>query len=227
MIRHMRHGSPPRLMALQSILSPNRGEPLPTPSAGVRITGLLSHVLLSTDYKGERNLRGLRKLITTPEKTLQELLQKIYNEATSDFVKETLGVFINMTEQTFSGVYTTAGKDTQWLSFPEYASLVCGEAFEAADLARGEIDVFLNLPLNTMQTYPGIARVIIGSLVNAMFRAEGKHARRVLFLLDEVNQLGRMRTLEIARDVGRKHGIALMMLWQSIGQLEANYGREG
>src|SRR3954451_7799107 len=38
MIRHMRHGSPPRLMALQSILSPNRRESLPTPSAGVRIS---------------------------------------------------------------------------------------------------------------------------------------------------------------------------------------------
>src|SRR4051812_42682248 len=39
MIGHMRHGSPPRLMALQSILSPNRRESLPTPSAGVRMTG--------------------------------------------------------------------------------------------------------------------------------------------------------------------------------------------
>ena len=38
MIRHMRHGSPPRLLALQSILSPNRRESLPTPSAGVRMT---------------------------------------------------------------------------------------------------------------------------------------------------------------------------------------------
>src|SRR3954452_17882143 len=37
MIRHMRHGSPPRLKAFQSILSPNRRESLPTPSAGVRI----------------------------------------------------------------------------------------------------------------------------------------------------------------------------------------------
>src|SRR3954447_13457507 len=43
MIRHMRHGSPPRLMALQSILSPNRRESLPTPSAGVRITPPLWH----------------------------------------------------------------------------------------------------------------------------------------------------------------------------------------
>src|SRR4051794_31820551 len=44
MIRHMRHGSPPRLLALQSILSPNRRESLPTPSAGVRIRSLFRKV---------------------------------------------------------------------------------------------------------------------------------------------------------------------------------------
>src|SRR3954449_4701365 len=46
MIRHMRHGSPPRLMALQSILSPNRRESLPTPSAGVRINGDVCRALM-------------------------------------------------------------------------------------------------------------------------------------------------------------------------------------
>src|SRR3954465_12047914 len=46
MIRPMRHGSPPRLMALQSILSPNRRESLPTPSAGVRISSPIAAILL-------------------------------------------------------------------------------------------------------------------------------------------------------------------------------------
>src|SRR3954454_9034659 len=44
MIGHMRHGSPPRLKALQCILSPNRRESLPTPSAGVRIRSLFRKV---------------------------------------------------------------------------------------------------------------------------------------------------------------------------------------
>src|SRR3982751_1265872 len=48
MTGHMRHGSPPRLLALQSILSPNRRESLPTPSAGVRITSLDELVALTT-----------------------------------------------------------------------------------------------------------------------------------------------------------------------------------
>src|SRR3954453_11237650 len=38
MIRHMRHGSPPRLMALRSIRSLNGRESLPAPSPGDRIT---------------------------------------------------------------------------------------------------------------------------------------------------------------------------------------------
>lgn len=41
--------------------------------------------------------------------------------AQSAFIRETLGVFTNMTEQTFSGVYSTASKDTQWLSLDSYA----------------------------------------------------------------------------------------------------------
>src|SRR5215207_3581466 len=40
MIGHMRHGSPPRLMVLQSIRSPNRRKSSPTPSAGVRMSQL-------------------------------------------------------------------------------------------------------------------------------------------------------------------------------------------
>jgi hypothetical protein len=39
MIRHMRHGSSPGLMAPQPILRPNRRESLATPSAGDRIIG--------------------------------------------------------------------------------------------------------------------------------------------------------------------------------------------
>ena len=39
MIGHMRHGSPPRLMAPQSIRSADLREANPTPSPGNRITG--------------------------------------------------------------------------------------------------------------------------------------------------------------------------------------------
>src|SRR4051794_37591971 len=58
MIGHMRHGSPPRLLALQSILSPNRRESLPTPSAGVRMTGPPSAALFALGARYRNCMSG-------------------------------------------------------------------------------------------------------------------------------------------------------------------------
>ena len=191
------------------------------------LTGLLAHVVLSDEYDGRRNLKSLREIVSEPEPSVLEMLRRIQQESTSSFIRETLGVFTNMTEQTFSGVYSTASKDTQWLSLDAYAAMTCGDSFRSGDICKGNIDIFLNIPAAILRSYPGIARVIIGSLLNAMTQADGAYAKRTLFMLDEVDLLGYMRVLEEARDRGRKYGTTLMLMYQSVGQLEKHFGREG
>ncbi|UXN57736.1 Ti-type conjugative transfer system protein TraG [Phyllobacterium zundukense] len=191
------------------------------------LTGLLAHVMLSPDYAGRRHLRSLRQIVSEPEPSVLAMLRDIQENAQSTFIRETLGVFTNMTEQTFSGVYSTASKDTQWLSLDSYAALVCGNAFKSSDIVTGKKDVFLNIPASILRSYPGIGRVIIGSLINAMVQADGAFKRRALFMLDEVDLLGYMRVLEEARDRGRKYGITMMLMYQSVGQLERHFGKDG
>jgi type IV secretion system protein VirD4 len=191
------------------------------------LTGLLAHVMFAPEYLGRRNLRSLRQIVSEPEPSVLAMLRDIQENSQSAFIRETLGVFTNMTEQTFSGVYSTASKDTQWLSLDSYAALVCGDAFKSSDIVNGTKDVFLNIPASILRSYPGIARVIIGSLINAMVQADGYFERRALFMLDEVDLLGYMRVLDEARDRGRKYGISLMLMYQSVGQLERHFGRDG
>ncbi len=191
------------------------------------LTGLLAHVMLSPEFEGRRNLRSLRQIVSEPETSVLAMLRDVQEHSASAFIRETLGVFVNMTEQTFSGVYSTASKDTQWLSLDNYAALVCGNTFKSADIAGGKKDVFLNIPASILRSYPGIGRVIIGSLINAMIEADGAFQRRALFMLDEVDLLGYMRVLEEARDRGRKHGITMMLFYQSVGQLEHHFGKNG
>jgi type IV secretion system protein VirD4 len=77
-------------------------------------------------------------------------------------------------------------------------------------------------------TTPAVARVMIGALLNAIIVANGTAGQqRVLFMLDEAARLGRMEVLETARDVGRKYGITLQLQYQSVGQLEEQWGRAG
>ncbi|NKJ39455.1 Ti-type conjugative transfer system protein TraG [Rhizobium sp. SG570] len=194
-------------------------------SAMQLLTALIADVCLSgyTDEK-DQTLRQVRANLSEPEPKLRARLTKIYEGSESEFVKENVSVFVNMTPETFSGVYANAVKETHWLSYPNYAGLVSGDSFSSDDLANGETDIFIALDLKVLEAHPGFARVVIGSLLNAIYNRNGDVKGRTLFLLDEVARLGYLRILETARDAGRKYGITLTMIFQSLGQMREAYG---
>ncbi|EJF76717.1 type IV secretion system-coupling protein virD4 [Bartonella sp. DB5-6] len=192
------------------------------------LTALLAHVIFSDEYEyHERNLKTLRGILSQSETAVVDQLRMIQETTPSPFIREMVGIFTEMADQTFSGVYTTASKDTQWLSLSNYADLVCGSDFASSDITNGNTDVFLNLPASILNSYPAIGRVIIGAFLNAMITADGNYKKRVLFVLDEVDLLGYMNILEEARDRGRKYGTSLMLFYQSSGQLVNHFGEAG
>lgn len=195
-------------------------------SAGLQLlTAMIADVCLSgRTLRENQTLRTVRANLSEPETQLRKRLTDIFNNSASDFVKENVAAFVNMTPETFSGVYANAIKETHWLSYENYADLVSGSAFATDEVATGKKDVFIKIDLKTLETHAGLARVIIGSLLNAIYNRNGQLPSRALFLLDEVARLGYMRVLETARDAGRKYGITLLMIYQSIGQLRETYG---
>lgn len=189
------------------------------------LTAMIADVCLSGQTTEEnQTLRQVRTNLSEPEKQLRRRLQDIYANSGSEFVQQNVATFVNMTPETFSGVYANVIKETHWLSYPNYAALVSGSSFKTQALASGNTDVFINIDLKTLETHSGLARVIIGSLLNAIYNRDGAVEARALFLLDEVARLGYMRVLETARDAGRKYGITLTMIYQSIGQMRETYG---
>lgn len=189
------------------------------------ITALIADVCLSGHTeKQNQHLRQMRANLAEPEPKLRGRLQLIYDNSASEFVKENVAPFIAMTPETFSGVYSNAVKETHWLSYPNYAALVSGSSFTTDDISGGKMDVFVNLDLKTLEAHPGLARTIIGALLNAIYNRDGEVQAHTLFLLDEVARLGYLRILETARDAGRKYGISLVLLFQSIGQIREAYG---
>jgi type IV secretion system protein VirD4 len=194
-------------------------------SAMQLITALIADVCLSGNTeKKDQTLRQVRANLSEPEPKLRARLTRIYEQSESDFVKENVAVFVNMTPETFSGVYANAVKETHWLSYPNYAALVSGGAFSTDDLADGKTDIFIALDLKVLEAHPGLARVVIGSFLNAIYNRAGEVEGRTLFLLDEVARLGYLRILETARDAGRKYGITLALIFQSLGQMREGYG---
>jgi len=198
------------------------------------ITCLLADLLWNPALPPERKtLRTLQRRLVTPEKKMRELLASIYEESASAKARDLAGTLMEQHEETFSGVYGNANRDARWLSTPAYADLVSGgaegalPAMRTGDLARGKTTAFLQIPLPVLLATPALGRVLVGALLNAAYQADGRVTGRILFLLDEVARLGYMQLIEQARDAGRKYGITLLLLYQSLGQLVSQWGREG
>ncbi len=176
----------------------------------------------------QKTLRTLRQRLVTPEDEMRELLERIHQASHSPKARDIAGTLKGAVKDTFSGIYQNADEDTAWLSTAAYAGLVSGSSFKTRDLTRGKLTVFVQIPLHVLQTTPALGRVAIGALLNAVYDADGQlEGGRVLFLLDEVARLGYMNIIEVARDAGRKYGITLMLLYQSLGQLVSQWGKEG
>ncbi|HUB11347.1 MAG TPA: type IV secretory system conjugative DNA transfer family protein [Acetobacteraceae bacterium] len=175
----------------------------------------------------QKTLKQLRRLLVTPEGEMRKLLERIHTASASPLARDLAGTLMGLVAETFSGIYGNASKDTRWLSTTAYADLVSGDSFRTRDLADGRLTVFVQVPLKTLQATPALGRVIVGALLNAAYEADGQVHGRILFLLDEVARLGFMGVLEQARDAGRKYGITLLLLYQSLGQLVGQWGREG
>lgn len=192
------------------------------------IACLLADMLWDAQLAPERKtLKQLRRALVTPEDEMREMLGRIHATSTSSLARDLAGTLKGLVAETFSGIYGNANTDTRWLSTTAYADLVSGNSFRTRDLADGQLTVFVQVPLKTLQATPALGRVIVGALLNAAYEADGQVHGRILFLLDEVARLGFMGVLEQARDAGRKYGITLLLLYQSLGQLVGQWGREG
>lgn len=181
-----------------------------------------------------RTLRELRRRVATPEEALRRRLGDIHETSASAMARELAGALKDLVKETFSGVYANANQATRWLSTPAYADLVSGgpegryaPARKAAEITAGRLTVFVQVPLKVLQATPALGRVLVGALLNAAYEADGQVQGRILFLLDEAARLGPMQLLETARDAGRKYGVTLLLLYQSLGQLREQWGEAG
>jgi type IV secretion system protein VirD4 len=176
---------------------------------------------------GRKTLRTLRMGVAAPESKLRKILDGIHQNSHSPMARDLAGTLKELEDQTFSGIAATAAARTDWLATSAFTDLVSGSSFKTADVVNGDTDIFVCLPLKALQSTPGVARCIIGALLNAAYEANGAVTGRILFLLDEAFRLGRMDIIETARDAGRKYGITLQLLYQSVGQIIDQWGQGG
>jgi type IV secretion system protein VirD4 len=193
------------------------------------VTCLLAHMLWDQRPELPRpSLKEFAKGMALSEEDMPLLLQEIHRTSNSKMARRIASQLMACkADETFSGIYMNAVKGTAWLGTEAYADLVSEGSFDPRQLLRGDTTVFLNISLQTLKNTPAVGRVLVGALLNTVYMADGAVSGRVLYLIDEAARLGSLGVLEIARDAGRKYGITLRLLYQSIGQLMQTWTHDG
>jgi len=192
---------------------------------------LLADTLADPTIAKERKTPGLfAERIATPERQMKGLLQTIHEESKSRLARILAGTLMEAHAKTFSGFCVEATADLRWLMTETYANIVSGTtpgSITADDFARGDMTIFLQLGVKTMEDTPQIGRAILNALLNNIYRADGETGRRYLLLLDEINLFGKLQALSTAASQGRKYGVTIMGMWHSLGQMDATWGPAG
>ncbi|GAA4875914.1 type IV secretory system conjugative DNA transfer family protein [Ferrimonas pelagia] len=201
------------------------------------VVTLLLYVLLEPELPSQkRHLGTVRELLVNGylDRTLKYIAAKEAGFAfgvPQQFASE-LYTILTTAEGQWAGIFGHASKMTAWLTQPRLAKLVCGDAgrgtLPCKSTVGTEVDVFVCVPLKTLDANPAVVRLIIGTLLTLKYEIPVQaEPIQTLFLLDEMPRLKRMELLETARDAGRGFGVLLWTIMQDIGQLERYYQSSG
>jgi type IV secretion system protein VirD4 len=192
------------------------------------VKAILAYILLSEEVEeDDRNLRTFAAFMAFGQAALIKKMRAIVGREQHQLVVNLMTPFVGLPDETWGGQYAEAANSTTWTQDERLLRLVAGTDFDLAEIVDGNVDVFMSVKSSVAKMSPGVVRVLLGSIMKAIVNAGGMKQGRCLFLVDEAASLGFMSIFLIALAEYRKFKISLLMYYQSIGQIETQWGKPG
>jgi type IV secretion system protein VirD4 len=188
------------------------------------LTGFILYVVCESPEES-RHLGEVRKLLTSPPNELAFHLNMMESSSYAHgIIARTASGFKQLAENTASSVLSTVKSNTGFLDSPRVIKSLSRSSFDIKDLKRtGDVSLYLVLPTDKLSSYSRLLRLWISTAIRAILSVQGKPRHRVLFLLDEMAQLGRMDSLRDAVSIVRGYGATIWTILQDLSQIKALY----
>lgn len=186
------------------------------------LRGLLVHV--ATLPEEQRNMAHLRRLITGSMEDFALLLDAMIGNPAGDGLAERAAYSIlNTPEKERGSILSTLRRHLDFLDDRRLSSSLSRSGLDLNDLKRKPMTVYLVIPANRLKVSTAYVRAFIGQSLAAITATAAKPDYKVVFLLDEFAQLGRMKSVEDAISLVRGYGAAFWLFVQDLSQLKAVY----
>ena len=122
-------------------------------------------------------------------------------------------------------ILSTAAQAFSWCADERLQRLTDESSFSMSDVTSGNIDLFITLPAEDMETLTPLTRWLLCELFTAVRRRRAREP--IVCFIDEAATLGRFKELLIAAGELPGQNLRLLTFWQSRSQITDIYGAEG
>lgn len=191
-------------------------------SAQYLLQGMILYVA-SMDAS-RRHMGTLREMLTFSREEFQSMLESLSSSPLAfGRIGRMARAFAGKDERERASVLSTALRHTNFLDDPRVERVLRGEGFDFRQLKIRPITVYLIVPPDKLAAYARFIRATLVLALRAMVQQKATPPHDVVFLLDEVAQLGAMPPLEDAVAIMRGYHVRLWLLLQDLGQIKSIY----
>nr|WP_244627198.1 type IV secretory system conjugative DNA transfer family protein [Microvirga tunisiensis] len=215
-------------LAAAMIPVPDHGEPFWSQTARGLFAGVVGYVLDSKRMEGRRTLRSVARMFSTGQ-DLAGVMKKILEEEPdlNRFVVDRFNTHISKDAEqrlSFEGHIATA---LQPWSNDLVAAVTSRSDFDIRELRRKPFTVFIGTPSGDLEAASPIIRLFIQQVHSVLMeQLPGKDEPfKVLMLLDEFYQFGRVPEIVHKTPLVAGYGFKIAVISQNISALDVTYGK--
>lgn len=187
------------------------------------LRGLLVHVA-TLENSTKRNMGEVRRLLTCSEAEFKDLMIDMkLNKRGAELPVRAANSLLATPEKERGSILSTARRNLDFIDDQRIVRALEQSDFDLKKLKQEKMTVYVIMPPDRIETNKRYLRVMFGLAVHGVTKVAGKPDYRVLFLLDEFAQLGRMTVIENALPIIRGYGGVFWFILQNISQLKTNY----
>lgn len=199
------------------------------------LKGFILAVICGKGPNRQRHLSEVRALLTQPFRSIEDFLydvMKADGTAAGGLLRRAANEILSSGKEELKSIISTALKHTEFLDSQLACNALgdydegCSGTYNLADLKSiGGVSIYMIIPPHHLTRYVRLIRLWVTMAMAAMTRSNVYPADGcpVLFMLDEMAQLGTMEMMRQAVSLLAGYGMSIWMIWQDLSQLKALY----
>lgn len=190
------------------------------------LQGLILAVCADPDYENRNIVTVARLIHELPISSLCDFM--ISKDSRAFGVIASIGRQFsnNDNDKEIGSILSTAQRATNFLDDPKIKRTLLKSDFEISQLPDKPMTIYIIIPQNKIKDYKSYINIFFDLSLSSLVSRDKKGKYEVLFLLDEVAQLGFMENISNAISILKGLGGQLWFFFQSYAQMINIYGKE-